>query len=186
MVSITLRSQFWLEQIRWTKVYMNEIRCMWLCCQLPLLVFYTIYKLYNDVALHYNEWSWLMKVKNHCRQKLKLLSLFWTHMCSIRIDTYWSWWAKKQNLFFILHTCMQWIYEWMASVSLPDNVFQLFFALLHRINISCWWCLMMCKAIRCRNIRNSRIFCFWFCIVRACNYKRQNPPTLQKEKKKGT
>ena len=93
---------------------------------------------------------------------------------------------RKQNLFFILHTCMQWIYEWMASVSLPDNVFQLFFALLHKINISCWWCLMMCKAIRCRNIRNSRIFCFWFCIVRACNYKRKNPPTLQKEKKKGT
>ena len=91
---------------------------------------------------------------------------------------------RKQNLFFILHTCMQWIYEWMASVNLPDNVFQLFFTLLHRINISSWWCLMMCKAIRCWNIRNSRIFCFWFCIVRACNYKEQNPPTLQKEKKK--
>ena len=107
-------SKFWLEWIRWTKVYMNEIRCMWLCCQLPLLVFYTIYKLYNDVALHYNEWSWLMKVKNHRRQKSILLSLFWTHMCSIRIDIYiyiGHSEQRKQNLFFILHTCMQWIYD---------------------------------------------------------------------------
>ena len=176
MVSFTaLRSKFWLERIRWTKVYMNEIRCMWLCC----------YKLYNDIALHYNEWSWLMKVKNHCRQKLKLLSLFWIHMCLglIHIDHGEQ---RKQNLFFILHTRMQWIYERMASASLLNNVYQLFFTLLHRINILCWWCLMMCKAIRCWNLRNSRIFCFWFCIVRACNYKRQNPPTLQKEKKKGT
>ena len=93
---------------------------------------------------------------------------------------------RKQNLFlFCTHACNEYMNR-MALVSLPDNVFQLFFTLLHGFNISCWWCLMMCKAIRCWNIRNSRIFFFWFCIVRACNYKRQNPPTLQKEKKKGT
>ena len=135
--SLLWEVNFDLNEIRWIEVYMNEIRCMWLCCQLPLLVFYTIYKLYNDVALHYNRWSWLMKVKNHYKQKSKLLSLFWTHMCSIGLFYIGHGEQRKQNLFFILHTCMQWIYEWMASVSLPDNVFQLFFTLLHWINISC-------------------------------------------------
>ena len=81
---------------------------------------------------------------------------------------------NKTYFLFCTHPCNEYMNR-MASASLPDNVFQLFFTLLHRINISCWWCLMMCKAIKCWNIRNSRIFCFWFCIVRACNYKRQNP-----------
>ena len=90
---------------------------------------------------------------------------------------------NKSYFLFCTHACNEYMNR-MASVSLPDNVFQLFFTLLHKINISCWWCLMMCKAIRYWNIRNSRIFCFWFCIVRACNYKIQNPPTLQQEKKR--
>ena len=92
---------------------------------------------------------------------------------------------NKTYFLFCTHACNEYI-NGMALVNLLDNVIQLFFTLLHRINTSCWWCLMMCKAIRCWNISNSRIFFFffWFCIVRACNYKIQNPPTLQKEKKR--
>ena len=92
---------------------------------------------------------------------------------------------NKTYFLFCTHACNEYI-NGMALVNLLDNVIKLFFTLLHRINTSCWWCLMMCKAIRCWNISNSRIFFFffWFCIVRACNYKIQNPPTLQKEKKR--
>ena len=143
---IALRSKFWLERIRWTKVYMNEIRCMWLCCQLPLLVF-SIYKLYNDIALHYNKWSWLMKVKNHCKQKLILLSLFWTYMCSIRIDIYWSWWAKKTKFIFYfayMHAMNIWT-GWLQSVCqiMSSNSFSHCFIKLTSHVDGVWWCVRL-------------------------------------------
>ena len=95
--------------------------------------------------------------------------------------------AKKTKLIFYfvhLHAMNIWtgllqlIFHTMSSNSFS----RCFIELTSHIG----WCMIICNAIRCWNIRNSRIFCFWFCIVRACNYKRQNPPTLQKEKKKGT
>ena len=60
----------------------------------------------NDIALRCDEWPWLMKVEKHYRQKSKLLSLFCTCACNEYMNR-------------------------VALVSLPDNVFQLFFTLLH-------------------------------------------------------
>ena len=91
---------------------------------------------------------------------------------------------NKTYFLFCTHACNECMNR-MASVSLPDNVFQLFFTLLHRINISCWWCLMMCKAIRCWNIRNSRLFCFWFCTCsKSMQLQKKKPTHTPKGKKK--
>ena len=49
------KHKFDLNEIRWSKFYMNEIRCMWQCCQLSLLciIYYILTLRQNDIALHY-------------------------------------------------------------------------------------------------------------------------------------